>query len=240
MKKGVLSFILLCSVASSLAAQGSRYTPNGSRIEYAKPAPNVEDRRLTSEEQGRKLLADYARCFVDARPKVVAEVFGLDFDASAAALQNAKRQETANNSCLADGKFRVKMMLFRSTLYSEMYRRYAKGNSDVASRFRALPYDPAAPISADISTDARVNALLLQLAACAYARQPDAVRGVVTQKAGTSAQSEAFAKVIPDLGPCVQQDEKLVLSKAVLENAFGEYLYRSQMSGATASIGKTQ
>ena len=232
MKKGVLSFTLICAVASPLAAQ--------SRIERPKAAPNVENARLTSEEQGRKLLADYARCFVETRPKVVAEVFGLDFDASKAALERAKLQESANNSCLADGKFRVKLALFRSTLYAEMYRRFSRGNTDVISRFPALPFDPEAPVPANASDEARINTLLLQLSACAYSRQSDAVRAIVTQRAGTGTQNEAFAKVIPDLGPCVEKDAKLVLSKAVVENAFGEYLYRSQMSGATASIGKTQ
>jgi len=226
-KKGVLSLTLLCAVASPLAAQ--------SRIERPKAAPNVKVARMTSEEQGRKLLIDYARCVIASRPKAVAEVFSSQFDASGAALRKA-----IIDICLSEGKFSVNPDLFRRYLYVEMYRQYDQGRRDLLARFPALPYDPTAPVSPDLSASARINELLLQLSACAYSRQPDAVKAIVTSGTGSSTQKAGYDRVIPDLGPCVQKDEKLVLSRAVLESAFGEYLYRSQMSGATASIGKTQ
>jgi hypothetical protein len=221
--------VLLTAVtaASSVAAQHQSGS-TGSRV--SAPRPAIIRTKGNEEEQNLVIIRDFARCTYSTGPKRVAEALLLPPEGDPVALG-----ELASSECLASGTLKFSSALFRGALFGELYRQ----RHERSGRTWSLPVEPLSrltPPSPDASTDTRRHYLMLSVAECLDGEAPTAVRDVVLKPAGSAEQKAAFDAILPLLGTCVPQGVTLKLNRMSLEHAFGEYLYRAQVTSAPAAL----
>ncbi|NML93658.1 hypothetical protein [Novosphingobium olei] len=205
----------------------------GSLLTHPKRA-RIDDLRMSDEERPRYLLEEFSRCEVDRDKTRVAAALKLPRGQDSKALQLAARED-----CLEYGALKFSDVLYRGTLFGELYRRQKGNHGDMTLLVPVVPLDwSAPPPPPSAGEDILSHYFLLWMTDCVAKRKPAAVEGVVLNSAGSKQQAAAFAEVIPELGPCVPQNQTLTLTRATLEAAFGEYLYRSLVPAISAPAGK--
>ena len=208
-------------IVSSALAQSKRDTDIGSLVRIPKRAESP-NRLLSKEELSRELMNQFARCTIDRRPGRVVEAISLPAGADDQAFNGAVTDE-----CLSEGRMQFSPSVVRGAVFGELYRRQQKGMKNVTKAFPVRPLDWSAQPQPTDSDRARTNFFLLSMTDCIYKSKAEAVRSVVVNPVGSSAQKAGYVSLIPAIGPCVPQGQKLAFSRAMLEAAFGEYLYRS-------------
>ena len=211
-----------------LAAQSRYEKDTGSLIAIPERAKSP-DRKLSEEELGREMMNRYARCIVDRTPTRVAEAIALKPGDDIEAFNKA-----ATDECLDSGRMQFSASVLRGAVYGELYRRQQKGAKDVVRKFPVQPLDWSAAPPPAASERARANYFLLWLSDCVHESSAEAMRSVVKNPVGSKIQQAAYSAVIPSLGPCIPEGQKLSFSRSMLEAAFGEYLYRSQVPAIPA------
>jgi hypothetical protein len=211
------------------SAQSKYDTDTGSHIRIPKRA-EAYDRKLSDEELGRELMNQFARCIIDRRPTVVAQAI-----ASKPGEESSLLNRAAVDDCLDSGSMRFPPEVLRGAIFGELYRRQQRGVKRLAETFPIQPLDWSSAPAATDSERARSNYYLLWMTDCVHKTSGEAMRSIVMNSVGSVAQKSAYSSIIPALGPCVPQGQKLVLSRSMLEAAFGEYLWRSQVPAITLS-----
>ena len=219
----VIAGILTALAAVPLAAQSRYEKDTGSQISIPERAKSP-DRKLSEEELGREMMNRYARCIVDRTSGKVAEAIALKPGDDIQAFNKA-----ATDECLDSGRMQFSASVLRGAVFGELYRRQQKGVKDVVRKFPVQPLDWSAAPPPGASERARANYFLLWLSDCVHGSSAEAMRSVVMNPVGSKVQQAAYSAVIPMLGPCIPEGQKLSFSRSMLESAFGEYLYRSQV-----------
>ena len=222
MRLCVLASGTLCLLSTAGALAQSKYEKDsGSNIRIPKRA-EAYDRNLSMEELGREIMNQFARCIIDRRSTLVARAI-----ASLPGEDDRLLKQASTSECLDSGSMNFKSEVLRGAIFGELYRRHQNGSKDISEKFPIQPLDWSAAPSAESGVYIRMNFYLLSMADCVSKSNEEAMRSIVMNRVGSSAQKAAYVKVVPALGPCVPQGQKLSISPAMLEAAFGEYLYRS-------------
>ena len=196
----------------------------GSRVNKA-AAATIPTIGFSKEETGRLVIAQFAQCTFGRHARSVSEDLSLGFEESQASLGKHVPDE-----CLNDGSFQASSGLYRGYLFGELYRRHEfKGYANWP--YAIVPLDLSVAIAADTPATTKVDRFMLEVTDCLYKADAESVRTIILSETASTAQKKAYAKLIPQLGPCIPQGNTLELSRATLESAFGEYLYRSLPPG---------
>lgn len=227
MKAAVALASTLCLFASAHAhAQGSGVAPTAQHIVGASPAEISDKRSLSDMDRGRIAGAEFARCVAKRLPKRVDAALALP---TAEAYQGAMAK-LATNDCLANGKLRFNGGVLRGALFVELVRE----RSDAEARGSAWtrPFVPL-DVKAQVERPEIQQAFLLRFADCVVRRSPEAARNVVLLPTASAAQEAALKQLRPDLGPCFPAGMTAKISKAMLEGALAEVLYRTPAASWT-------
>ena len=79
---------------------------------------------------------------------------------------------------------------------------------------------------------------LLYLADCVIKRDAQDAGDVVLLPTASKAQEASFKKLIPNLGPCLVQGQKIAFSKPIIEGILAEVLYRGTVEPAPVAENK--
>ena len=104
----------------------------------------------------------------------------------------------------------------------------AKGRRKRLERLPRL----SAPI-ADADAETKQQQGLLWFADCIVKRDRPAANDVIVRQVGSRAQDEAYARLMPDLGPCLPQGQQVKFSKPILEGVLAEALYRAPAAASS-------
>lgn len=221
--KGISALFLLCLASSEYAeAQPVIEQQTGSHIPIPRRARIEERPGLSKIDEGRLSMAQFARCTVDRRAADVQKMLKLPADQVTATTMAS----LADDECLESGQMSFSPVLLRGALFAELYRRRtAAEGRGLPWRMAVVPFDPRA-VAAEGSDAAKAQQGLLTFASCVVARDSAAAKSVVSALPTSKSQNDAFVGLTPNLGQCLFQDQKITLSKIVLEGALGEVLYR--------------
>lgn len=221
MKRFLTLISLLALVNSPVWAQPSLEAETGSQIRRPAPA-RIGDRILTDEERSRDMMNKFARCIVDRAPKEVALAIALPAGDDGAAFARASQDD-----CLANATMRFSPAVIRGAVFGELVRRVERGDRSVTTRFPVPTLDLAAPVPPESNARGRTNWFLMWISDCIAKSHAAEMRTIVTSTAASGTQEQAYAAVVPAIGPCVPEGQTLRFSKAVIEGGFSEYLYRT-------------
>ncbi|MEP9401156.1 hypothetical protein [Sphingomonas sp. VNH70] len=214
--------VALSSVASPALAQRQVEEDTGSRIAVPRRARIPDSPGLSEHARARVTLAQFARCTVDRKPSQVSAIVAQP----AERLGDTLVAKAADDDCLSSGQMRMKPLLMRGALFTELYRRRNQAERRGAAwRMPAVAFDAHTPVAA-ADPEIAVQLALLSFAACVVQRDPETAKAVVLKPAASKEQDAAFAALAPLLGPCLPSGQEIKLGKTILEGALGEVLYR--------------
>ena len=217
-------------LALPCAAVAQTDTDLGTRIPHPKRAA-IPGNPHSPEDSGRISLSQFARCTFASKPAAVVAALQLPVDSGDNALK-----AVVDDNCLEEGEMGFSNLLFRGALFGEMYRQHE--HKSRTWTYAIQPLDFSAVPDATSSPNTLTNYFMLAMADCLLAKDADSVRGIVLNEPASGAQNAAFAKIIPQLGSCVPAGATVKFSRTSIENAFGEYLYRSLVPPIPVSSGK--
>jgi hypothetical protein len=224
--------LALVGLAAPAVAQSAYDKDTGTLISHPRRAEQA-DKKQSDDERGRDMMNQFARCIIDRSPEGVAAAIAL-----APGDDSSAFNRVASDECLDQGRMSFSPALLRGALFGELYRRQTKGVKNLSVKFPPQPLDWSAPPSPESNTRARTNYFMLWMSDCVEKTNGAEMRTIVGAPVGSSAQETAYAAVIPSLGPCVPAGQKLAISRAMLEAAFAEYLYRSAVPAKPAAVEK--
>jgi hypothetical protein len=221
MKAAVVLASTLCLFASAHAhAQERAAAPTAPHMVGASPAEISDKRSLSDMDRGRLAGAEFARCIAKRLPKRVDAVLAMP---TAEAYRGAMAK-LATDDCLANGQLRFNGGVLRGALFVELVRE----RSAVESRGSAWtrPFAPL-DVTAPVARPEIQQAFLLRFADCVVRRSPEVARNVVLLPTASAEQEAALKQLRPHLGPCFPAGMTVKISKAMLEGALAEVLYRT-------------
>jgi hypothetical protein len=212
--------------APPVAAQEPLIAPTASHTVGASPAEISSKRSLSDMDRGRVAGAEYARCIAKRSPKRVDAVLAMP---TAEAYRGAIAK-LATGDCLAGGQLRFNGGVLRGALFVELYRQRstAEARGDAWAR-SFVPLDVNAPFGRDEAQ----QAFVLRFADCVVRRSPAVARNVVLLPTASAEQEAALKQLRPNLGPCFPAGLTTKISKAMLEGALAEVLYRTPAASST-------
>jgi hypothetical protein len=208
-------------------AQRSVEIDTGSNIPVPKRARVPE--RGSMAERGNIVMREFARCTIDKKPGKVAALLAMPLGGE---YDKAMRQ-VVTDDCLSAGEIRFQPILLRGALFTELWQRRVLAESKSKPWGPALPaYDLNAPM-VDADAKAQLQQSLLSFGDCIVKRDRPAANDVVVRQVGSKSQDEAYARLMPDLGPCLPQGQQVKFSKPILEGVLAEALYRAPAATST-------
>jgi hypothetical protein len=230
MKHALITPILLACVASSALAQRQLETYTGSTIPVPRPARISDEPGLSDQARARKTLAEFARCTVDREARQVSAIVARPADK----LNDAQFMKIANYECLSSGEIRMKSMLMRGALFTELYRRRNQAERrGLTWSLPAVAFDERAPVNT-ANSELALEVGLLSFASCVIRHEAETAKAVVLKPTASKEQDAAFAALASHLGQCLPSGQKIKLSKPILEGALGEVLYRGTVPLASS------
>jgi hypothetical protein len=222
------SLIAIALFGSDAAyAQRAIERDTGSNIPVPKRARIPESG--SKAERGNVVMREFARCTIDRMPGKVATLLAMPLGRE---YDKAMRQ-VVSEECLSAGEISFKPILLRGALFTELWQRRMLAESKGKTWGPVLPaYDLSAPI-ADAGAETKQQQGLLWFADCIVKRDRPAANDVIVRQVGSSAQDEAYARLMPDLGPCLPQGQQVKFSKPILEGVLAEALYRAPAATST-------
>lgn len=232
MRAAIPAVIALCMPHCG-AAQQKVETELGSRIPIPKRARIPETPGATSIDKGRIAMAEFARCTVDLKQAYLTKILSLPADR----MDTKIWRDLADDQCLFSGEMHFQPALMRGALFAELQRRRR------AAMLHGKPLRlPVVPIDQAQSVDPRgpdaTTTALLMFATCVIDRAPRKAQEVLDSAAASGAQNTAFSALGPELTPCLPEGQTIKLSKAILEGALGEALYRGHVAPVSATETK--
>ena len=175
-------------------------------------APQAEDQRV---------INDFARCVVKIRPRSV-EAAIKTFPGSAEA-SNALGK-VLDPACMPDGEVNPDPILLRGGLYEALYEAEFGTRGPLALP-AGLKVDYAQ--GSDLTKPAEAGQVVLrQFADCVVRANTGSAHRLVLSKVGSTEEEAAFDALAPTLGPCLQKDATIKVSRPVLRSLIAETLYR--------------
>ena len=218
---GALLLVAAGVLGAPAHAQRAYEKETGSNIPIPKRAQIPE--KGSDAEQGRVVMAEFARCTLDREPAKVAKLLGQPLGHAYVAAM----QDLVSDECLAAGQITFQPILLRGALFTELWRRRVIAEAKGQTWEPVLPvYDLSTPIT-DPDPAVQRQAGLLWLGDCIVKRDRAAANDVVVRPTASKAQSEAYSRLIPNLSPCLPQGQQVTFSKPILEGALAEALYRA-------------
>jgi len=215
----------ICLSAAVLPAavlgQSVSESDTGSRLLHPAPA-DIPNSGASAAIVARIVTRNFARCEVDKEPRKVLAALSSPVGSDEEALKRS-----VSSDCLRAGMLRMPNSIYRGALFGELYRRNQKTTANVTAAFPPVALDWTTQSDVNAPTEVRAHHFLMWMADCLYEAAPEAMRTIVLEQPDSKASAAAFTEVGAHLGVCIPADQKLSLSRAVLEGLFSEYLYRS-------------
>jgi hypothetical protein len=207
-------------------AQRAIERDTGSNIPVAKRAQIPE--RGSKAQRGNVVMREFARCTIDRMPGKVATLLAMPLGPE----YDKVMRQVVTDECLSTGEIRFKPILLRGALFTELWQRRMLAESKGKAWAPSLPaYDLSAPIG-DADAETKQQGLLW-FADCIVKRDRPAANDVIVHQVGSKAQDEAYARLMPNLGPCLPQGQQVKFSKPILEGVLAEALYRAPAAVST-------
>ena len=145
--------------------------------------------------------------------------------------------ENAGDQCLAGGgRLSFSGNLFRGGLFQALYERQFRDDAPMDfSAVESTGYRQLYP--ADLSAEARTALALEHFGECVARADPEGVRSLISQQAGTSTEAQAITELRPRLAACIPQDNTIRFSAAVLKGALAEGIYRLSVAHQASAGG---
>ncbi|WP_314375571.1 hypothetical protein [Sphingomonas paucimobilis] len=222
MKPLLILALSFASIATPAVAQRQMEADTGSLAPVPRRARISDAPSVSEKDRGRITMAQFVRCTVDRKPTNVARITSLPADK----LGGVEFAKAADEDCLLAGEIRFKPILMRGALFVELYRRrQAAEQRHIEWRLPVVPFDVQTPVD-PTNEELATQMALLAFAKCVIDRDPATARAVVMGPTVSKVQDTAINALVPNLGPCLPNGQKITLSRNILEGALGEVLYR--------------
>ena len=224
----IFACIALSMMPLAASARSQTEMETGSNIPIPKRA-RIPDDVKGDANRGRIVAAEFARCTIARNPNGVARAIDLPPVSAGNALA-----ALATSECLDSGQITIPRRLMRGAIFVELYRVRAAKKVDIAV---PRPLDLSNAILPEFQQD-RMQYALLYLGDCVIKRDVQDARDVVLLPTASKAQDASFKKLIPNLGPCLMQGQKVAFSKPIIEGVLAEVLYRGTVEPAPVAENK--
>jgi len=212
---------LLCGGTAASAQDASKLGPQ--------PA-EIEQEGYSTGDAARKTLYAFAACTLKRHRKHVMEL--LTLPVSDPTITRDMRP-LADEDCLADGSLQFDPLLFRGSLYVELYRvQFGTRPADL----KPTSVSPNEIPSAWPNPSLQSFSTLFNFADCVTHRDPSSVRTIVLSGPGSAQESAALAALSPQFQLCLVKGTQMRVSKSVLAGMLAEALYRQSTTPAPAMI----
>lgn len=208
-----VSFV--CSGTAAVAQDASKLGPQ--------PA-EIEREGSSSGDEARRTMYAFAACVLKRHRKHVIELLSLPVGDSTI---TREMRPLADAECLANGVLQFDPMLFRGSLYVELYRvQFGTRPADLKPTSVSLNAIPSAwknPGWQSFST-------LFSFADCVTHRDPSTVRAMVLAGPGSRLESVSLTALSPEFQLCLVKGNQMRVSKSVLTGLLAEALYRQSVA----------
>lgn len=221
----VLAMLATCScgATAAIAQDASKLGPQPAQI---------EQEGYSSGDAARKTMYAFAACVLKRHRKHVNELLSLPVNDSTI---TRDMRSLADEYCLAEGSLQFEPVLFRGSLYVELYR--------LEFGSKAAQLKPA-PVKLDAIPSARPNpklqsfSTLFSFADCVTRRDPSSVRMIVLAGPGSRQEGAGLTALSPQFQLCLVKGTQMRVSKSMLTGLLAEALYRQSTTPAPdASAG---
>jgi len=202
---------LLCGGNAAIAQDASKLGP--------RPA-EIEQEGYSSGDAARKTMYAFAACVLKRHRKHVTELLALPVDDSTI---TRDMRPLADENCLAEGSLQFEPLLFRGSLYVELYR--AEFGTE-AAQLNPTPVSVNAIPSSSPNPNLQSFSTLFGFADCLTHRDPWSVRTIVLAGPGSRQENEGLTTLSPEFQLCLVKGTQMRLSKSMLTGLLAEALYR--------------
>jgi hypothetical protein len=204
----------------------------------AAPADAAKE-KAEAEAMGRKVLADYAECVVQAQPSLARKYVLTPVGER---MPEDEFRKVMGPRCLGflRGKLRMRYQQYRAALAERLITVELKGRGpiDPAAKPALIWTEPKAPTRDDETTRegysmAVAEMYMGKLGECIVRANPGAAQALLATKISDAAELTAFRALSPAIPACVPTGETLKLNRATLREAIAISYYRLA-AGATS------
>jgi hypothetical protein len=227
MRRHLAAIIVAASVAASpLAAQwtGTRAGP--------RPA-NVPDSNLNKADLSRATMRSFAKCVIGVSRQRVIDYLDT-FPGSKEALELANG--LSRDDCLVAAELRFSEELFRWSLYDELYNSNFR-NHDLAA-IADIPETDFVGMTKGLNAEQYQVVAIWQLGECTVRAAPKVSQTLVWSPIGSDSEAAAIQEIVPIVSGCVNKDNEIKFSKAVLRGVMAEALYKLAMKANGAATAR--
>lgn len=230
--KALLSIVAAGALAGAVPFPATAQAIDALR-DQVKPPASIPDGKISEAERGRVTLARYAECLVARRRVAVERALELKYGAEAFAAFG----RLAIDECLADGRLRFSPVAMRGPLFLALYRaKYGRQPTPPAVPADSVDFAKAAQLTSDEPAFGEFVAIR-SFADCVVRRAPGPVHAALQSTVGTSAETQAYQALAPDLSPCLPAGQSFRLNKLVLGGLLAEVFYLDAADTSRAKDG---